>query len=333
MADVIAEHIVEQAVHWYVRLASGLVTVQERADFDHWRALHPDHAQAWNRLQDMGGRLQDSAARVAPPTTHATLARLALLTKRRRALKQLAWLGAGGTCLFLVQKQVPWRGELLAALADVRTGTGERRSLVLADGTQLRVNTATAVDLRFDAQERRLVLRRGEIMIATAKDAANRPFVVATADGELVPVGTRFTVRRDDDTERPYTQLAVMEGAVDVHPGAGGGPASARIPAGQQVRLTPAGVEQPVPLREESQAWIDGMFVAEGMRLADFLAELSRYRRGHLRCAPEVADLRITGAWPLDGPDATDRILDALPRRLPVDVRRYTRYWVTVAAR
>ncbi|WP_454691666.1 FecR domain-containing protein [Achromobacter aloeverae] len=332
MADRIPERVVEQAVQWYVRLASGTATQQDRTEFNQWRARHPDHALAWERLENMGSRLQDSTARVASATTHATLARVSMLSKRRRALKHLAWLGLGGAGVYLVQEQVPWRGELAAVLSDLRTGTGERRSIVLTDGTTLRMNTATAVDLRFDARQRRVVLRGGEIMIATARDPAGRPFVVATADGEMVPVGTRFTVRRDADARRPYTQLAVTEGAVDVRAGdASAATAPVRVLAGQEVRFTGSTVEPPFPLREDSQAWTDAMFVAEGMRLDDFLAELGRYRRGRLRCAPEVADLRITGAWPLDVPDATDRILDALERRLPVRVHRYTRYWVTVA--
>ncbi|MBV6303920.1 FecR domain-containing protein [Candidimonas humi] len=327
----IPEAIVERAVAWYVRLASGTATARDRAEFGRWRAAHPDHAQAWARLEHLGTRLQGSAARVAPALARATLARAASFSSRRRAFKRLAWIGAGGAGLYLFQDQVPWRSELAIAFSDVHTPTGERRSMVLADGTRLLLNTATAVELRFGASERRIVLRSGEIMVATAKDPGRRPFIVATADGELRPIGTRFTVRRDADAgDRRYTQLAVTEGAVQVRAMHAG---SLLVQAHQQVRFTSNHIETPVVLDEDGQGWIRGMFSAEGMRLADFVAELSRYRHGRLRCAPEVANLRITGVWPLDSPDATERILDSLERRLPVRIVRYTRYWVTVAAR
>lgn len=327
----IPEAVVEQAVAWYVRLASGTATARDREEFDRWRAAQPDHAQAWARLEHLGSRLQGSATRVAPAVTRTTLARAASLSSRRRAFKRLAWVGVGGVGLYLAQDQIPWRSELAIAFSDVHTSTGERRNLVLADGTRLLLNTSTAVDLRFGARERRIVLRSGEIMIATAQDPARRPFIVATADGELRPIGTRFTVRRDDGAgERRYTQLAVTEGAVQVRAMHAG---PVLVQANQQVRFTRDRVEVPVALDEDGQAWINGMFSAEGMRLSDFIAELSRYRHGRLRCAPEVANLRITGVWPLDGPDATERILDSLERRLPVRIVRYTRYWVTVAAR
>jgi transmembrane sensor len=79
-----------------------------------------------------------------------------------------------------------------------------------------------------------------------------------------------------------------------------------------------------------SGAWADGMLVAAHMRLADFLAELGRYRRGQLNCDPKVADLLISGTYPVDD---SERVLDLLAVSLPVRIKRFTRYWVTVEAR
>ena len=70
--------------------------------------------------------------------------------------------------------------------------------------------------------------------------------------------------------------------------------------------------------------------VASQMRLDDFLAELSRYRRGRLGCDPAIAGLRVSGVYPLDN---TDRVLAALTSALPVEVHTFTRYWVTLRPR
>ena len=75
--------------------------------------------------------------------------------------------------------------------------------------------------------------------------------------------------------------------------------------------------------------WICGMLVANGMRLGDFVAELSRYRTGYPGCAPEIVDLRIVGASPLAD---IDRIVDALQSTLPVKVHRPMPWWTVVAA-
>ncbi|MDX3895856.1 FecR domain-containing protein [Pusillimonas sp.] len=330
----ISEHIVEQAVDWYVRLASGTGSPAQRDDFKRWHDTHPDHARAWSRLQSIGGQLKGSVSYVRPDVTHATMARVGVAPGRRRALKVLMWAGMASGGLYLAQDRLPVpRLEVL--LAQTRTGAGERRRLVLEDGTQLLLNTASAVDVDFNARRRRIVLLDGEIMVSTGSDPAGRPFVVDTPEGLLEPVGTRFIARHDDGAEgRPAsTRLAVTEGAVRIRPAAFPADEPALIAAGQQVHFTRDQVGPPASLDEHGHAWVDGTFVAERMRLADFLAELGRYRRGHLGWAPEVADLRITGAWPLEGAEAAERILDSLERRLPVRISRYTRLWAKVVAR
>jgi transmembrane sensor len=65
------------------------------------------------------------------------------------------------------------------------------------------------------------------------------------------------------------------------------------------------------------------------MRLGDFVSELRRYRAGHLSCDEVVADLRLSGTFPLVD---TNRVLDTVARTLPVEVVFITRYWVTVRA-
>src|SRR5690606_25318241 len=110
------------------------------------------------------------------------------------------------------------------------------------------------------------------------------------------------------NNEPAFTRLAVTEGAVRVRPADSATGEAALIDAGRQIRFTREQLGALTPLDEYSQAWLDGTFVAEGMRLQDFLAELGRYRPGYLGCAPEVAVSRITGAWPLKGAGATDRI-------------------------
>ena len=59
------------------------------------------------------------------------------------------------------------------------------------------------------------------------------------------------------------------------------------------------------------------------------MAELGRYRTGHLACDSAVASLRVSGAFPVAD---TEQALAVLARSLPVRVRRLTRYWVTVGA-
>jgi transmembrane sensor len=65
------------------------------------------------------------------------------------------------------------------------------------------------------------------------------------------------------------------------------------------------------------------------MPLGELVQELARYRPGYLGCAPEVAQLQVSGAFALDD---TDQALAALAASFAVQVRYRTRYWVQVEA-
>jgi len=227
--------------------------------------------------------------------------------------------GLGGAA-FLRSDTRNW----LAGLnAQQGTKVGEIRQLALADGGALWLNTDTRLDIDYTPALRRIALYSGEILITTAKDMQlpPRPLVVDVLHGRLRALGTRFTVRSSADA----TLLAVYEGKVQVEPREGGG--TRIVEAGSELRFDAASIGQPYALDENASAWIEHRLMPDQMRLDDFLAELSRYRRGHLGCAPEVAHLRLVGSYPLAD---TDRILAALEATLPVRVRRIHDWWVTM---
>ena len=159
----------------------------------------------------------------------------------------------------------------------------EIRALTLPDGTRLTLSTGTAIDLRFDANARLVVLLAGEILVATAPDpaATPRPFRVRGRHGTVQALGTRFTVREDDEDAR----VAVFEGAVEIRP-VGAPDAAIRLDAGQGSRFSRYRADPPIPVSEDAASWSRGVLVADAWRLDDFLAELGRYRPGLLRCDP-----------------------------------------------
>lgn len=165
----------------------------------------------------------------------------------------------------------------------------------------------------------------GEIWIDTAADPAGRPFLVDTAQGTIQALGTRFTVRQAGD----HAQVNLFEGTLALRPVQQPN-AGILLNAGQQARLRPDAVTDAAPASPAAEAWVRGLLVAERMRLADVVTELGRHRPGIARCDPAVAELIVSGVYPLDD---TDRALAALAQALPVRVQYATRYWVTVSAR
>ncbi|CAB3735002.1 Protein FecR [Achromobacter deleyi] len=311
--------IVRRASTWMARLWSGEASAADRAACDAWLAAHPDHQRAWTRLQVMEGKLggvSEPAARQVLLEAHPAVA-----AGRRKALRVLGLAAvAVGTACALRES-----GGWYALTADYRSGVGEIREITLADGTRVVLDSHSAIDVRFDGRERRILLREGEILVTTAVDPLARPLRVQSRQGWVQALGTRFTLR----DEGRLAQLAVYEGAVDVYPG-DATDAALRVHSGQRVRFDARHVEGPMAAREADAAWARGVLVAEDLRVADFTAQLGRYRSGFLRCDPAVADLRVTGVFSLQD---TDRALRNLALGLPVDIRYRSPYWVTVSAR
>ncbi len=309
----------QQALAFLVTLWSGDVNDEERAALAAWRQASPAHERAWLAVQQLEQRLRSLPSESAGQALRA--ASQGDKRGRRNVLRGLALLGVGGTALHFARDSQAWQ----AMTADYSTAIGERRTLVLQDGSRVNMNTGSAMDVRFDATQRRIDLYQGELMITTAAEPGRpyRPFVVHTAHGVARALGTRFVVRQ----EGAQTQVAVYASAVEVTPSAG---PALRLAAGQQTRFTTRQADTASALAQGGAAWVDGMLAAEQMRLGDFLAELGRYRQGVIRCDAAVANLRVSGMYPLRD---TQAVLDALAQALPIRLTYMTRYVVHVQAR
>jgi ferric-dicitrate binding protein FerR (iron transport regulator) len=209
--------------------------------------------------------------------------------------------------------------------ADYATATGERRGFQLPDGTRIELNTASAVDLDYTAQQRLIKLTRGEIIVTCGGNdegaTFNRPLRVQSRHGIYEPIKARFILRQDSDC----TRLTVSSGSVAIRSGA----TSVEALAGQTYLIDHHQVRPAAPLDMDVGSWADGLIVTRNMRLGDFLNEVGRYRQGFVTCAPQVADLRLSGVFRLED---TDKLLAILPQTLPVQLRYRTRWWVTLEA-
>lgn len=307
-------HAQQQALEWQVVLWSGEVTAAQQQSFEEWLTSSDLHQQAWREIGVMQKKLQ-----LVPDRAVALLKDKPHFAKRRQLLQMLGFTVIAGGTVPIVRNSESWQ----TLAADYRTQTGEQEKVVLADGSQLIMNTATSVDIAYSDDERRLILRQGEIYITTAPDVSQaRPLLVQTQHGTAQALGTQFNVRL-----KPHeTRVSVQQGQVKLR--SENGLHSLVIASGNQAGFSNDAVTNLTPNTNES-AWLDGKLVAEQMRLGAFLDELSRYRSGVIRYDQTVANMVVSGVFPLLD---TDRVLQSLLQALPLRIDYFSRYWVTVHA-
>lgn len=326
-AITIDPHVAREAAEWLVRLQcepgdAAYLQAQAQA-LARWRAADPRHEAAWQRAEQVMGRLDmaqsghGGGASLGP--LGAAALRDAARARRRATTRLLAAMIVSGPAAYLSWRAAPWP----EWTADVRTATGERRELQLPDSSRMQLDTGSAVDIAFTATERRLVLRAGAIAVATASDATRRPFLVQTPHGTALALGTRYTTRLLD---KDSTLVVVRQGVVELRAAAGG--EAVLVAAGQQAHMGRSGAAPAQPATLGSDGWTQGVLYADRMPLGEFVAELSRYRPGIVRCDPAVAGLAVSGAFQLGD---TDQALLALAASLPVRIGQRTRYWVYIS--
>lgn len=310
--------VARQALDWLLKIQTGEAS---EADWRRWRAAHPDHERAGQRIDAVNRRFQPLRTDASSRLAHATLAAPAR-ARRRQGLKVAALLLASGATGWLVQaRQADWR----PWLADLRSGPGERRHLTLADGSRLVLDVASAVDL----DDRRAVLLTGQVLFETTAADPGEPFRLATRDGQLEAQASRFMVLQ----QAAGSRVDVFEGQVRLLPrqAAAG---DRLLAAGQRCLMTADGFGPVESTSVDAAAWQEGLLVASAMPLSAFVETLARYSASPIRCAPEVAGLGISGTYPLAD---VDQILRAVARVLPVRIERLARRWradeIVIAAR
>jgi len=276
-----------QAADWFARLLAADASERDRDAFERWCAESEANADAYAAIaadHDFARRLADDPMIVAATQK----ARIAYAGHGRGG----RWIGLAAAALVVVAIGAgAWRMVRDAGSTETfATAVGEQRNVVLADGTQLVLDTGTHLDARIARGARELVLREGRIDIDVARDP--RPFSVVSGRGVVRDVGTRFEVERHGEDVR----VTLLSGAVNVSLGDG----EATLAPGQQARFGAAGgiVVAEAEAIDDASAWTKGTLVFKQRRLGDLIAEANRYSTVQIRLADtSLADLRVSGVF------------------------------------
>jgi len=277
--EPVDEQKIAEASVWVARLQSDARGPDVDRGFRAWldasaanRAAFEMTSETW----DLAGGADVAPRRGAHRSRTATMMAL--------AASLLIAIGIGG---WYLQRPAP-----------IVTAVGEQRSLRLADGSIVTLNTATTLSTAFDEDRRLVRLDRGEASFEVAKDSL-RPFVVEAGGTRVVAVGTVFDVRYLGGS----LSVTLAEGKVRViEPASGGATARSEIEMlpGQRLQLaTPAARPSLGAVNlQAARAWRTGQVVFGDTPLGDAVAEMNRYTDQPIGFDdPAVAQLRISGAF------------------------------------
>lgn len=304
---------IETALDWLVRLRADRTDPRQRVAFEAWRrAASANEAAAaeaealWQAIAETQTarefattRTAGGASPVPPPALSP--ARPKASRPHARPPGRRAWpvrFAALAATFLLAILAVASLGVLDGPQPGFATSVGERRTIVLADGSTATLNAETALSMD-DAPNRRVVtLHTGEALFVVAPDPA-RPFLVRSGGGEARALGTTFQVRN----HRSAVSVVVASGTVAVRGPSG---AELRLSAGQQARYSPGGVPHG-PIAADpgtATAWSRGRLVFNRRPLGEVTAELERHLgRRILVVDGQVRALLVTGVFDLDRPD------------------------------
>lgn len=307
MSQTLSPALLREAAQWLVRLDHQPDEHSKQA-FRTWLAADPRHPQAMARLQGHLAPLDQAPTRAA--LRHGRQPRPGAKALKGLALAVL--LGLAGVPAYQYGQQ----GYLFA---DLSTAKGQWHREPLLDGSDLQLEGRSAVDLHFDAGQRRVQLLQGEILVNVAKDA-QRPFYVDTPHGSIRALGTRFIVELGADA----TVVTMLESSTRID-SAG---QTVILAPGQRLRFDgqgPGAVER-IDSAALEQAWNTHQLLASDKPLAEVLERLARHRPGMLLFDRKaLQDLRVTVMLPADDSDSALRLLE---RTLPIEVSRYSP-WLT----
>jgi transmembrane sensor len=308
--------LTEQAGYWWQVFQDGTATAAEHREFAKWVARSPERVEAYLQTARLHRALMSSAvrwpqataedliraARAAPAEPVPLMSRApAAESRERRFSPRLAFALAAS---LIVAVGIAWT--MYRQPEVYVTALGEQRSVQLADGTRVTLNTASKIEVELLDDHRVVRLVRGEALFEVAHDAA-RPFDVSTGNATVRAVGTRFNVNaRAEDTSVTVAEgrVAFMSGHAPV------------LVAGDRLVVDAVGhaaVTHGINV-QAALSWTRHQLVFERRALADVATEFNRYNRSRITIEGEsLRAQKVTGVFNTNDPDSFVAFLSSIP--------------------
>ncbi len=307
--------VMAEALDWVIRVNENPNELKVQRELDEWVTVSEANAEAYRkalRVWKLTGDVPPAylerwnAGAPSRPSERVEFRRPEPLQRRRapwspemrRVCGSRKWwfgLGGGASAAVLAALLLLDTGSL--GRADYRTRTSEVRDITLPDGSVVTLAGGSAIQVNYDAAQRRVALLYGEAFFKVTHDTA-RPFTVEAADMTVRDIGTAFDV----DLEPSNLEIAVQSGIVGV---TFGDTAAATLTAGDCLTFNRA-MKQGVQTQESPDAiasWRSGRLVVDNAAVGEVVQQMRRYYHGYIWFRdPELSNRRISGVYDLRDP-------------------------------
>ncbi len=277
------------AAAWIERRDFGDWSEEDCIAFDTWLEAAPEHRVAYLRL-DTGWQRAEIMTILRPfrPDEQMTVPQRAWPFRRIIAGLTLAIvIGAAAVTYLMMPRERVYATDL-----------GGRKTVMLADGSRIELNTDTLLRVSEDARQRTIRLDRGEAYFQVRHDAAH-PFVVETGGYRVTDLGTKFSVR----TAGSMVEVALVEGRTRLESADAAHQHATELMAGDFAIAAAGAISvEKKSVRDLSYnlGWRRGLLIFHNTSLGDAAAEFNRYNTNKLVIGDlDAAKLRINGTFPV----------------------------------
>jgi len=294
----------------------------ERRAFERWLAADAAHQEEYAAVVATWNHIDAVATKPSLELEQKLQQAMALQRVGQRRAGNGAGMSFGrwaavAAMVVLASGTAWWWISFAVTTTGYHTARGEQRTVTLADGTVMDLNTDTAVTVRLWGKGRQVVVEAGEAYFTVAHDPA-RPFEVVASDGHIHDIGTQFSVYKQTDR----VLVAVESGLVriDLPTDGARSPDGRLVGAGERAVYMKTGLWSRLDRIESAQiaTWRNGVLRFDGISLAEAIADVERYRAGKILLAdPALGTTKIRGVFSTRN---LDEFFTALPNIVPVEV-------------
>lgn len=296
------------AAEWVARRGAGPLSAVEQRELSAWLHADPRHQVAFEEAR-LAWCLLGQLAEVGDlsdlhPSLPKSIRGRARPFRRGRMLSRIA--AAAACLLMLVGGAAFWLVDpVLLLRADYRTAPGERRLIVLDDGSEIDLGPDSAIAIKYSDHQRRVELLAGQayFSVAPLSDNGFRPFIVAAASGTARALGTQYMV----SCLPTAVAVTVIEHDVEVvRTAADGHQERVVLGIGQSVHYDDSGLSFPEEVNlAQATAWRRDRLIFDQVPLAEVVAELNRYRHGKILITDsQLAERLVSGVFHVQDPEA-----------------------------